>query len=133
MAQLLRDIVAFLGAVLRHWVVLMGGVITSLITLIERERGHEISPKVYWPIITGFVGIAVFLAWRTERQRWERLGTTRLSVSPGEIASVYVGRTDVQGKALAVTYRDKWIEVSGSLGNVSVYNSYPFIRFAVVS
>src|ERR1700738_2137238 len=101
MAQLLRDIVAFLRAVLRHWVVLMGGVIMSLITLIERERGDAISPKVYWPIIAGFVGVAVFLAWRTERQQWGRLGTAKLSLSVLDLRSVYKGRTDVQGQALA--------------------------------
>jgi hypothetical protein len=122
---IVKDVLAFLVAVLKQWVVLMGGLIMTVITLVERERGNPISPKVYWPIIAGFVVAAMFLAWRTERRQWERLNVTKLSMTPKELVGVYLGRTDVQGKVLAKTYQGKWLEVSGELADVAIYGTFP--------
>jgi hypothetical protein len=118
--QILRDIVAFVWAVLRQWVALMGGVIMTIITLIERERGNNISPRIYWPIIIGFVAVAVFLAWRKERHQWERVsvGAATITASTDDLISVFRGRTTAQGVQLAKAYKGKWMKVSGSIEDI---------------
>jgi hypothetical protein len=60
----------FLRAVGEHWVTLMsGGVIIVLIGLLERLIGRNVPLSVYLSIISLFVIIACFTAWKDERSR----------------------------------------------------------------
>jgi hypothetical protein len=46
-------------------------------------------------------------------------GRVPLDVTPGDLWALFDGRTDLQGKALALAYVDKWMAVEGPLGDVS--------------
>lgn len=127
--QILKDVVSFIVAVLKQWAVLMGGVIMIAIALFERGRGNPISPKIYWPIIMGFIAIAVFLAWRKEREQVVVLsGAGILTASVKELVGIYNGRTNAQGDQLAKTYKGKLMKFSGSIYNISEESSpFPFM------
>src|SRR5437879_875708 len=104
--QILKDVFAFLGAVLRRWVVLMsGGIVMVALTITERLRGTSVPPKFYWSIILGVIAMAAFLAWRKEREQVVTLsGAGIVTASVKELVDIYKGRTSAQGDQLAKTY-----------------------------
>lgn len=131
---IIKDVFAFVGAVLRYWVVLMGGLIMTIITLIERKRGNAISPTVYWPVIIGFVAVAMFLAWRKEREQVIVLSGGLITASVKELVSVYGGRTQAQGSQLAKTYKGKLMKFRGVIENIrEEVSPFPFLTRRQIS
>ena len=121
MRGILRDFAAFLIAVLQQWVALMGGMIMTIIYLVERQRGNNINPRLYWSVTIGFIALATFLAWRRERQKWQQMtGIGLTTATPREIIAVYEGHTSTHGDALAKTYRGKWLRVSGLIRDINI-------------
>ena len=123
----LRSLRDFTIAVARHWGILVtGGFIVGLIALIERLSGKAISGWPLWLAVGLSLFVAAFLAWKNERERWERLNVTTLSKTPSELVDVYKGRTVAQGEALAVIYQGKWLTVSGEVGDVTIHKGDRF-------
>jgi len=124
MVEWLRDLLAFFGAALRQWgVIVTGGVVVGLIGFYEHFSKRSITG---WPLrITVLLSLfaAFFLAWRKEREQQKRLRVTALSATPRELCDVFKGRTAVQGEILAATYKNEWLRVSGSLDDVTVHKS----------
>jgi hypothetical protein len=112
MPKLFSHLWAFVRAVALQWVSLMGGVIMTLLYLYERNSGRDVSSRLYWSLTAAFVGIAIFLAWRKERQK---------------MVAIFQGRTTVHGERLAKMYHGKWIQVTGRVRDVSVdYSDFLF-------
>ena len=63
------NVVAFIRAVLRHWLALMGGgAIMVALGLFERFSGKNVPLWVYVCVLVFFVFFACYLAWRDERK-----------------------------------------------------------------
>jgi hypothetical protein len=63
----LSNIVAFIKAVLREYVVLLtGGAITAFLNLAERKIGRNVSWPAYGVVLLLFVIVACFRAWEKE-------------------------------------------------------------------
>jgi hypothetical protein len=62
----MSDLFSFLGAVASHWVALMSGIVSLLITLVLRIKKVEPRDKIFWSIAAFCFFIAFFLAWRDE-------------------------------------------------------------------
>lgn len=76
---MLSDLLAFFGALLDHWVLLMGGLVPILVGLYEKYRGTDVSARVLFGISALFVAWAGFLAWRDQHAQVLEL-TKRLAV-----------------------------------------------------
>jgi hypothetical protein len=62
----MSDILSFLGAVASHWVALMSGIVSLLITLVLRIKKVEPRDKIFWSIAALSFLLAFFLTWRDE-------------------------------------------------------------------
>jgi hypothetical protein len=122
-SEWLRYLVGFLAAVLRQWgVIVTGGVIVGVVALYEHFSGRSLAG---WPLKIAIglsLFVAVFFAWRKERQQWERIGgLAPLSATPRELMSVYDGRTTTQGEKLAKAYKGKWLKIEGTIYDAVEY------------
>jgi hypothetical protein len=65
----MNDLKQFIGALLSHWIALMGGgAIIVVFGIVERATGRSVSWSVYIPLLCALIVIASFLAWR-DKQR----------------------------------------------------------------
>ena len=64
----MKLLMSFLAAVFSQWLVLMGGAaLITILGILERFRGKDVSVRLYLGIMALFVLYACFLAWRDER------------------------------------------------------------------
>jgi hypothetical protein len=62
----MSDLLSFLVAVASHWVALMSGIVSLLITIVLRIRKVEPRDKIFWSIAALCFLFAFFLTWRDE-------------------------------------------------------------------
>lgn len=73
--QPIKNIVGFLNATVKEYAPLLtGGVITAILGVFERLRGHSISWSWYCVILLVFVVIACFRVWLKDQGRAKQLG-----------------------------------------------------------
>lgn len=96
----MHDLPAFVLAVLSHWVALMSGVVSLVLTFLLRTRRKDISDRWFWLIAVCFLLFASFLAWRDEHRSLiktaEELAEERDPNTPrlnGKIEQVKVGKS----------------------------------------
>jgi hypothetical protein len=123
-ASLLHHLWQYLSAIYEGWVSLVGGIAGIVLLILVVFLGDDYAflrdnKKTF--VWTAFICLVIagFSAWRTERQKWERLGgLTALTKTPKELVSVFNQRTSTQGTKLSKHYIGKWLKVSGPLRDV---------------
>jgi len=132
--RLLRDLWAFAGSVVWRWVALMGGLIMTAVYLFERWSKHEISPWLYWSLACFFIVVALFLALREDRRKWERLGgMAPLARTLKELVEPYHDRTPTRAKRLVEVYKGEWLKVTWPIKIVESNNPINWFRARKVS
>jgi hypothetical protein len=66
------DVISFLYALFNHWIALMSGAVSLVLTLILRVRRKDISDKPFWVLTALCFLFAFYLTWQDERAK-ERL------------------------------------------------------------
>jgi len=138
-SSLLHHLGQYLSGIYEGWVSLVGGIAGIVLLILVGFWGDDYAflrdnKKTF--VWTAFICliIAGFSAWRTERQKWERLGgASALSITPKELVSVFKQRTTTQGTKLAKHYIGKWLKVSGPMSDVGANTDRRSRRFVMAT
>ena len=125
--DVLSDIIAFVGAVLRHWIALMSGIVSITLYALLRWRGYDVRFRTYGYVGLAAVFLAAFLAYEDERHRPAPLPPAPIPAAPPPVAPPPTKPgprflTDAQVADLAVALRSvpapssvevTWLENNG--------------------
>ncbi len=133
-AHMFRHVLDFALSVAHHWEILVAGtVLSAAVAVWERYHKKPIAGWLFRSVIVASLVIAFFLAWQDERLKVEHFTTNRTLLTPKELVAVFVGRTTGQGNELARVYIGKWIEVAGTISDISPFGFGMFTQESFIT
>jgi hypothetical protein len=109
-----------IGILLRLWaewkVLLTGGSIIALVTLVQTARDKPISNRFGWLVLGLTLILSAFFAWRKE---WIANGKGFVTIPAGDLMASVTDLTGVYAKIKKRPYINKWIRITGEISEVS--------------